>query len=78
MGSRLESDITFVLLSLLVLTLTLGLWVQKERIDKIENQNQVLTKRMASYEKRTTDALDNWDSMRKTQLVLMDLLQPSN
>lgn len=54
-------------------------------IDKMQKEQEKQKARIAScegrmhaYEKRTTDALNNWDSMRKTQLVLMDLLQNRN
>ena len=45
---------------------------------RLDRQDSIISnheKRMSSYEKRTTDALDNWDSMRKTQLVLLDYLK---
>lgn len=45
-----------------------------QRSNNIQNQKIIkLERRMSTYEKRTTDALNNWDSMRKTQLTLMDL-----
>lgn len=44
------------------------------RVNNIQDQKiKRLERRISTYEKRTTDVLDNWDSMRKTQLTLMNL-----
>ena len=81
--SSLRNAVTFLLVMVFALiALDIAeLWV----IDDIRSHQKVQDERisqcrgrMLTYEKRTTDALDNWDSMRKTQLVLMDLLQNRN
>lgn len=63
-----------ILITILLVSMTLLIMVQDNKIDVLQEQVSQMNHRMAGYEERTTDALDNWDSMRKTQLVLMDLL----
>jgi len=45
------------------------------KVDQLERRVEAQGEIIAGYEARTEDVLQNWDQMRSTQLVLLEMME---
>lgn len=73
--------ITVMIICALLLTMNIMLLIKinhmRGDIITLQDQLDVCKAQMKSYEKRTSDVFTQWDSMRKSQLTILEILDAS-
>jgi predicted Holliday junction resolvase-like endonuclease len=71
----MKTKITVLILILLVTAYCAVVAVGTAKINQLESKIDTQAQDMKKYEARTRDVLQNYDDMRKTQLVLIELYE---